>query len=493
MDVITAAFTALVFLAIAGLAASRGRTEPLAARFAVLCVVLFAYDALVLFATVSVRPEWIRDWLALANGAASMVTPVFYHYVVAFLGQRKQRWPSVVVCYLYFGANAVLCLRPSLYPHVGPFSDGAVWAALMLVGIAQFAASSVVLLFRHARRSAADERARAVLIIAAVAVAACGNAADLITITNIAMKLPPVGSWALVASALLIAAATLRIPAFARMSVLIALNVVAVAFAVAFGEIMLFRSLGGRTAALVIGSIVIAVAALAAGRYLLANFVEHRERLLTHATLGRMSEQMAHDLRNPLGIIKGHAQTLQIDLEQGKVLSPSALDPIIEHVDRMARTIDDYKRIGRVEPQLRETDVNDVVKDAINGGAFARKDLASNLPPCMIDVDLLTIAIENVLRNAREAVNGKGAIEVVTHRTDDAVEITIADDGPGMDPRTRERVFDDFFTTKATGSGLGLSFVRRVMEAHNGQVSLESTIGKGTRVTLQLPVTGRDK
>jgi signal transduction histidine kinase len=491
MDVITAAFTALVFLAIAGLAASRGRTEPLAARFAVLCVVLFAYDALVLFATISERPEWIRDWLALANGAASMVTPVFYHYVVAFLGQRKQRWPSVVVCYVYFGANAILCLRPSLYPHIGPFSDGAMWAALMLIGIAQFAASSVVLLFRHARRSAADERARTALIIAAVAVAACGNTADLITITN-AMKLPAVGSWALVASALLIAAATLRIRLLARMSVLIALNVVAVAFAVAFGEIVLFRSLGGRTAALVIGSIVIAVAALAAGRYLLANFVEHRERLLTHATLGRMSEQMAHDLRNPLGIIKGHAQALQIDLEQGKVVKPEALAPIIEHVDRMARTIDDYKRIGRVEPQLRETNVNDVVKDAING-AVARKDLAPGLPPCMIDVDLLTIAIENVLRNAREAVSSTGAIEVITHRTEGAVAITIADDGPGMDPRTRERVFDDFFTTKATGSGLGLSFVRRVMEAHNGQVSLESTVGKGTRVTLELPVTHRSE
>jgi signal transduction histidine kinase len=487
MDVITAAFTALVFLAIAGLAASRGRTEPLAARFAVLCVVLFAYDALVLFATLSERPEWIRDWLALANGAASMVTPVFYHYVVAFLGQRKQRWPSVAVCYAYFGANSILCLRPSLYPHVGPFSDGAMWAALMLVGIAQFAASSVVLLFRHARRTAADERARAALIIAAVLVAACGNAADLITLTN-AVKLPPVGSWALVASALLIAAATLRIRILARMSVLVALNVVAVAFAVAFGEIVLFRSLGGRTAALAIGSIAIAIAALAAGRYLLANFVEHRERLLTHATLGRMSEQMAHDLRNPLGIIKGHAQALQIDLEQGKTVKPEALAPIIEHVDRMARTIDDYKRIGRVEPQLRETDVNDVVKDAINGGELARKDLAPNLPPCMIDVDLLTIAIENVLRNAREAVSGAGAIEVFTHRIEGAVAITIADDGPGMDPRTRERVFDDFFTTKATGSGLGLAFVRRVMEAHNGQVSLESTVGKGTRVTLQLPV-----
>ena len=372
MDVITAAFTALVFLAIAGLAASRGRTEPLAARFAVLCVMLFAYDALVLFATLSERPEWIRDWLALATARPrwsrrSSITTSSRSSGNASSGGRRSSFAS----FAYFGAIAVSCLRPSLYPHrlvpeaarCGPHSCS--------IGIGQFAASSVVLLFRHARRSAADERARALLVIAAVAVAACGNAADLITITS-TVKLPSVGSWALVASALLIAAATLRTRLLERMSVLVALNVVAVAFAVAFGEIALFRSLGGRTAALAIGSIVIAVAALAAGRFLLSNFVQHRERLLTHATLGRMSEQMAHDLRNPLGIIKGHAQALQIDLEQGKIVKPEALAPIIEHVDRMARTIDDYKRIGRVEPQLRETNVNDVVKDAITPCARSR-------------------------------------------------------------------------------------------------------------------------
>jgi two-component system sensor histidine kinase HydH len=488
MDVVTAALTGVAFLLIAGLAASRGRVEPLAARFAVLCIVLFAYVAFVLFATLSQRPEWIRDWVALANGAASMATPVFYHYVIAFLGQRRHRSASVAVCYAYFGANALLCLRPTLFPHIGPLSEGATWAVLMLIGISQFAASSVVLLFRHARRSAADERARAALVIAAVVVATCGNAADLVTLTR-TIKLPAVGPWALVASALLLAAATLRFKVLARMPVLVALNVAAVGLLAALGELVLFRSLGGRSALLAAGSITIALAALGAGRYLLESFVEHRQRVLMHATLGRMSQQMAHDLRNPLGIIKGHAQALQFDLEQGHPLEPGALDPIIQHVERMARTIDDYRRIGRVEPQLRETDVNVVVTEAMNGGAFERKDLDPNLPKCMADADLLVIAIENVLRNAREAKSG-GKVEVRTWRTHDAVAIAISDDGPGMDPRTRERVFDDFFTTKTTGSGLGLSYVRRVMEAHGGHVALESTVGKGTRVTLELPLRG---
>ncbi len=486
MDLITAALTGVAFLAIAALAASRGRVEPLAARFAVLCVGLFAYVACILFATLSVRPEWVRDWLALANGAASMITPVFYHYVVAFLGQRRHRSPSVAVCYVYFGANALLCLRPSLFPRIGPLDERATWAVLMLIGIVQFAASSVVLLFRHARRAVAGERARAVLVTAAVVVATCGNAADLVAIAS-PIHLPAVGPWALVGTALLLTAATLR-KLVVRVSVLVALNVAGVALVAGFSEIVLFRSLGQRTALLAAGSITIAIAALGAGRYLLSAFLEERQRVRMHATLGRMAQQMAHDLRNPLGVIKGHAQALQVDLDQGRAIDARALEPIIQHADRMARTIDDYRRIGRVEPQLRETDVNAVVSDAMNGGSFARRDLDPTLPTCMADADLLLIAIENVLRNAREALTENGAVEVSTRHTPSVVAITVADNGAGMDPRTRERVFDDFFTTKTTGSGLGLSFVRRVMEAHGGRVAVESATGKGTRVTLELPL-----
>jgi signal transduction histidine kinase len=207
--------------------------------------------------------------------------------------------------------------------------------------------------------------------------------------------------------------------------------------------------------------------------------------MIMHATLGRMSQQMAHDLRNPLGIMKGHTQALQVDLEQGVPIDARSLDPIVQQIDRMVRIIDDYRRIGRVEPELRSVDVNDVVREAIHDRETAKR-LSPELPPCMADRDLLLIAIQNVMRNAREASDGR--IEVVTEQTQKVVTISIIDRGPGMDPRTKERAFDDFFTTKATGSGLGLSFVRRVMEAHGGQVMLHSTIGKGTCVTLELPV-----
>ena len=102
-------------------------------------------------------------------------------------------------------------------------------------------------------------------------------------------------------------------------------------------------------------------------------------------------------------------------------------------------------------------------------------------------------ALENLVRNALEAMPDGGTLVVRTERaaSTDAtgVVISVEDAGAGMDARTRERAFDDFYTTKATGSGLGLAFVRRVAEAHGGEVSLTSRVGVGTVVRMRLPAS----
>jgi len=149
--------------------------------------------------------------------------------------------------------------------------------------------------------------------------------------------------------------------------------------------------------------------------------------------------------------------------------------------------------LARLEPELREMDVNTIVEGALD---FLRgdksitltKSLATDLRRCMVDPDLLMVAVSNVARNAREALENGGAIRVATRNGGELVSIEIADDGQGMTAATRENVFDDFYTTKATGSGLGLPFVKRVMQAHRGDVRIESTEGKGTIVTLSVPI-----
>jgi signal transduction histidine kinase len=100
--------------------------------------------------------------------------------------------------------------------------------------------------------------------------------------------------------------------------------------------------------------------------------------------------------------------------------------------------------------------------------------------------------MENAVRNALDAMPDGGTLEVCVSAElsdgDPRVLLRIRDDGEGMDARICERVFDDFFTTKSCGSGLGLAFVRRVAEAHGGDVSLTSQLGRGTELALRLPL-----
>jgi signal transduction histidine kinase len=114
-----------------------------------------------------------------------------------------------------------------------------------------------------------------------------------------------------------------------------------------------------------------------------------------------------------------------------------------------------------------------------------------DLPACPVDRDLFARAIENLAQNAFEAMPDGGTLDVRVARAEAGVVVRVADTGAGMDARTAERVFDEFFTTKTTGSGLGLPFVRRVIEAHGGSVALTSRVGRGTVVDLRLPAAHR--
>jgi signal transduction histidine kinase len=165
----------------------------------------------------------------------------------------------------------------------------------------------------------------------------------------------------------------------------------------------------------------------------------------------------------------------------------------LEQVERLDRVVGTYQRLARVEPLLKPVDLTRLVESVLSLQSFAQPsvllvhELASGLPPCAGDEDLLANALENLVRNAFEAMPGGGTLTVRTRAEGAGVVLSVEDTGEGMDARTRERAFDEFFTTKATGSGLGLAFVRRVLEAHGGSVSLTSGEGRGTIVRLHLP------
>jgi signal transduction histidine kinase len=173
---------------------------------------------------------------------------------------------------------------------------------------------------------------------------------------------------------------------------------------------------------------------------------------------------------------------------------------MVSESERLSRLIDRYQRLGRLESVASSTSVNELVtrvvglhKLAGRNDVTAELDLAAELPECALDVDLVATAVENLLRNASEAMAQGGTVTVRTERLPqrsqhEAIAITVEDSGCGMNARDLEQAFDEFFTTKAQGSGLGLPLVKRVVEAHGGSVQVSSELGRGTRVRLLFPI-----
>ncbi len=152
-----------------------------------------------------------------------------------------------------------------------------------------------------------------------------------------------------------------------------------------------------------------------------------------------------------------------------------------------------------MQPTLAPVQLNELVGGLIalrgmNSGSRVsiKSELAQELPPCQADRDLVAGAIENLLQNALESHPRDQTVIVRTAlssaRQIRGVTVSVEDTGAGMSARVRERALDDFFTTKETGTGLGLPFVRRVVEAHGGEISLISKEGAGTVVRMFIPL-----
>jgi two-component system sensor histidine kinase HydH len=217
--------------------------------------------------------------------------------------------------------------------------------------------------------------------------------------------------------------------------------------------------------------------------------------------MGRFSAQMAHDLKNPLAALKGALQFLAEEVSRGRSVATQEqfLSLLLQQVDRIHRVVEDYQRLGNMQPRPKPVQLNDTVRQVLALQSFAAKGivveaaLAEDLPLCSIDVELITRAVENLVRNAVEAMPRGGRVSVRTAALGSpahpsGVLVAVRDTGLGMDARQTERAFDEFYTTKAQGSGLGLAYVRRVVRAHAGRVKIDSSLGQGTLVTMHFPV-----
>jgi two-component system, NtrC family, sensor histidine kinase HydH len=267
------------------------------------------------------------------------------------------------------------------------------------------------------------------------------------------------------------------------------------------GEVALYAWVGEDTALFVFGTLVLVLAAFAAIRPLIARNAQARARAEHHATLGRLASQMAHDLKNPLAAILGATEILEEERARGRSLDEhgALVTLALEQAKRLRTVVDDYQRLARVEPKRGPVGVGALLSAlaeaqrlAAPEGVSIEVELQGALPELDADGDMLAVALENAVRNAFEAMPKGGRVVLRAREAPsgrrDAVLIEVADNGPGMDARTLERARETFFTTKATGSGLGLAYAARVAEAHGGELTIVSQEGKGTTVALTLAV-----
>ena len=223
-----------------------------------------------------------------------------------------------------------------------------------------------------------------------------------------------------------------------------------------------------------------------------------RERL---SSLGRLSTVVAHEIRNPLMIIKTALRALKQDPEQPPNVSAAVAD-IDGEVARLNRIVSEVLDFARpIKFELAPVDVNALAEDAARAVRATegppldiQLDLAPDLPPVVTDGERLRLVLVNVLTNARHAVLARadrpaaGAIRLVTARTTTGrVALEVRDQGVGIAAEDLARVFDPFFTTRRTGTGLGLAISRNIIEGLGGTIGVSSRPGSGTDVRIELP------
>lgn len=428
---------------------------------------------------------------------ASPLTPALgLHFVLAFVGRRRALRRVLASAYAIFGALSLAAAAGFFRASREPLPTATSWSVLFLAALLPTTVLATRVLVTHRATASDDERARTLLILLGLPLAAVFGATELIA--DLGGPVPRLSAVGTLGCAILLAAVTLRRNLFERdPSTGVALQAAAIGTIAVGGYFIVFRAFATRTAILLLATAALSFAIVAVSRKAFAEAAARRARMEELARLGRLAAQMAHDLRNPLAALKGAAQFLQEEHRSGRPLGDHAdfLDIIVEQADRLDRTIADYQRLGKLEPSVTPLDVGALVRELCALQAFAASGVAvtsaadEGLPPCPVDRDLFARALENLARNAFEAMPEGGSLDVRVVRAEAGVVVRVADTGAGMDARTAERVFDEFFTTKTSGSGLGLPFVRRVIEAHGGSVALTSLVGRGTVVEMRLPAS----
>ncbi len=238
--------------------------------------------------------------------------------------------------------------------------------------------------------------------------------------------------------------------------------------------------------------------------------LEERERLRDRlAALGEMAAAIAHEVKNPLAGIEVMAGILKRQLADSQDAQSILGDIIKEAKMANAIVLEVLDFVRPIRLQVENISIADAIRDAMalaeghvpRGEVRVTADLPEHLPAIQGDPYQLRQIFTNLLMNAFEALNGKGAVTMAATTLNEEgpaggepqgpmVQITVTDNGPGIPADVLEKIFSPFFTTKPQGSGLGLAIVRKIVDAHDGRIDVGVLETGGTRFRVTLPVTG---
>ncbi len=227
-----------------------------------------------------------------------------------------------------------------------------------------------------------------------------------------------------------------------------------------------------------------------------------REHLQAQNTeLATLAGGLAHEIRNPLSTIGMHLELLAEDLDEEETARSRRMLERVHKLQQECLQLEEvlnaflqFTRAG--EPRREFRSLNETVTSyleflgplAAEHRVEVRPHLDANLPEIDLDAALFRQVLNNLGRNALQAMPDGGTLEFITTVRDESIVLEVIDTGNGMTEKTRERMFQAFFSTRSGGSGLGLPTVRRIIEAHDGTIACDSEPGQGTRFTIQLPL-----
>ncbi len=238
------------------------------------------------------------------------------------------------------------------------------------------------------------------------------------------------------------------------------------------------------------------VSALAARDARLAEAAEAQRRGERLAAIGRMAAHVTHEVRNPLSSIGLNVEMLEDELAPDAEEARNLISEIQKEIDRLTALTEEYLRLARLPtPRLEPDDVGELAHSVAE---FVRREMESSgveldtriiepLPRVAIDEPQLRQGLLNLLRNAREAMPEGGALRFLVEPHEGGVRLRVEDEGEGVTPDIREKIFDMFYTTKVRGSGLGLPLTQQIVVAHGGRIRCEPGEGGGTAFEIWLP------